>query len=140
MGLFDRFKKRVNEVAEQTDADALSAAEDSPEAKAALAAAKEHASRPEPVPTTPLPAEPAPTAPSEDDWEDLDEAEPIVEAASEEWDEWDDEEEVELPRELSRRERKIVEKAKKADTKRERLHQKEMKKRGAVAVARPEGS
>ncbi len=140
MGLFDRFKKRVNEVAEQTDADALSAAEDSPEAKAALAAAEEHSTRPEPAPTDPLPVELAPPPSSEDEWEDLDEVEPSKETTSDEWDEWDDEEEVELPRERSRRERKMAEKTKKAEIKRERLHQKEMKKRGAVAVARPDGS
>ena len=33
MGLFDRFRKRVHEVAEQTDADALSADEGSEEAQ-----------------------------------------------------------------------------------------------------------
>ena len=36
MGLFDRFRKRVHEVAEQTDTDALSADEGSEEARAAL--------------------------------------------------------------------------------------------------------
>ena len=35
MGLFDRFRKRVHEVAEQTDAEALSADEGSEEARAA---------------------------------------------------------------------------------------------------------
>ena len=36
MGLFDRFKKRVKEVAEEIDSDALTAQEDSVEGKAAL--------------------------------------------------------------------------------------------------------
>ena len=36
MGLFDRFKKRVQEVAEEVDSDALTADADSQEGKAAI--------------------------------------------------------------------------------------------------------
>lgn len=139
MGLFDRFKKRVNEVAEQTDADALSAEADSDEAQAAIAAADHHASS---VPTS----TPAPSAPVEveqpptDEWEDLDALDPVEPVQTGEWDDLDDEDDIELPRELSRRERKLIEKVKKAEGKRERQQKKEMKKRGAVEVARPKGS
>ncbi|DAC20764.1 MAG TPA: adenylyl-sulfate kinase, partial [Candidatus Poseidoniales archaeon] len=137
MGLFDRFRKRVHEVAEQTDADALSADEGSEEAQAALVAAGQqpqspsHASVQEP---------PSPLGEAEEEWEDLDALDPVETTPDDDWDEWDDEEEIELPRETSRRERKLAEKAKKADAKREKQLKKEMKKRGAVEVARPEGS
>ena len=40
MGLFDRFKKRVKEVAEDVDSDALTAMEDSEEGAAALESSK----------------------------------------------------------------------------------------------------
>ena len=137
MGLFDRFRKRVHEVAEQTDADALSADEGSEEAQAALVAAGQqshspsHASVQEPS---------SPPGEAVEEWEDLDALDPVETTPDDDWDEWDDEEEIELPRELSRRERKLAEKAKKADAKREKQLKKEMKKRGAVEVARPEGS
>ena len=134
MGLFDRFRKRVHEVAEQTDADALSADEGSEEAQAALIAAGQQPQSPSPTPAQ------QPTTPEEEEWEDLDALDPVETTPSDDWDDWDDEEEIELPRELSRRERKLAEKAKKADAKRERQLKKEMKKRGAVEVARPEGS
>lgn len=134
MGLFDRFRKRVHEVAEQTDADALSADEGSEEAQAALIAAGQQLQSPSPTPAQ------QPTTPEEEEWEDLDALDPVETTPSDDWDDWDDEEEIELPRELSRRERKLAEKAKKADAKREKQLKKEMKKRGAVEVARPEGS
>jgi len=136
MGLFDRFKKRVTEVAEQTDADALSAEADSAEAKAALASAQPHSQ--EPLHSNAPAQEATPVA--EEEWEDLDEPSPSPEAQGDEWDDWDDEEDVTLPSQLSRRERKLLEKAKKAELKRERQQKKELKKRGAVEVARPEGS
>lgn len=66
MGLFDRFRKRVHEVAEQTDADALSADEGSEEALAALASAEQ----PSTEPTTPIQPQPTPEmAPSEEEWD-----------------------------------------------------------------------
>ena len=136
MGLFDRFRKRVNEVAEQTDADALSADANTAEAQAALAAAEQMAAR-APPPRQPV-FEPQPQA--EDEWEDLEEDEPTNPSASDDWDDWEEEEIIELPRHLSRRERKLLDKAKKAEDKRERQQKKELKKRGAVEVARPQGS
>ena len=137
MGLFDRFRKRVHEVAEQTDADALSADEGSEEAQAALVAAGQQPQSPS---HTPVQEPPSPQGEAEEEWEDLDALDPVETTPDDDWDEWDDEEEIELPREPSRRERKLAEKAKKADAKREKQLKKEMKKRGAVEVARPEGS
>ena len=137
MGLFDRFRKRVHEVAEQTDADALSADEGSEEAQAALVAAGQQPQSPS---HAPVQEPPSPLGEAEEEWEDLDALDPVETTPTGDWDEWDDEEEIELPRELSRRERKLAEKAKKADAKREKQLKKEMKKRGAVEVARPEGS
>ena len=137
MGLFDRFRKRVHEVAEQTDADALSADEGSEEAQAALVAAGQQPQSPS---HTPVQEPPSPPGEAEEEWEDLDALDPVETTPDDDWDEWDDEEEIELPREPSRRERKLAEKAKKADAKREKQLKKEMKKRGAVEVARPEGS
>jgi fused signal recognition particle receptor len=137
MGLFDRFRKRVNEVADQTDADALSADANSEEARAAIAAAENHSTKQAPTPQPFV----EPDAPEpEEEWEDLDEIDDAETIQTDDWDDLDEEEEIELPRQLSRRERKVLEKAKKADHKRVRLQKKELKKRGAVEVARPKGS
>ena len=67
MGLFDRFRKRVTEVAEQTDADALSADAESAEAQAALAQAQSHLETTPQIHSTVVeqPSEP------EEEWEDL---------------------------------------------------------------------
>lgn len=137
MGLFDRFRKRVNEVADQTDADALSADANSEEARAAIAAAENLSTKQAPISQPSVEAD-APEP--EEEWEDLDEIEATEAAQTDDWDDLDEEEEIELPRQLSRRERKVLEKAKKADDKRVRLQKKELKKRGAVEVARPKGS
>ena len=76
MGLFDRFKKRVKEVAEEVDSDALTAMEDSEEGVAALESSKH----------------------IEEDWEDnaseIEEErfeEPTAESLDDDWDDWDDE-------------------------------------------------
>ena len=120
MGLFDRFKKRVKEVAEEVDSEALTAAEDSAEGKLALKT----------------------SAVDEDEWEDADTEEldqtlpPIEEEKFEDddWDDWDDEEDdIELPVQLTKRERKRLEKL-------EKKRQKELKRRKATLVAKPKGS
>ena len=79
MGLFDRFKKRVKEVAEEVDSDALTAMEDSEEGVAALESSKH----------------------VEEDWEDdvpeIEEErfeEPVVESSDDDWDDWDDEDDT----------------------------------------------
>ena len=121
MGLFDRFRKRVGEVADETDGDALSVDADSEEAKAYL-------------------SQKAP--PEEEEWDDVDE--PVVESTvaetdDDDWDTWDDDEPL-APVALSKKERKLLERQEKERRKREEKAKKAMKKRGAVDVARPKGS
>jgi len=121
MGLFDRFKKRVNDVVNDTDADALSAEADSAEGRAALEA----------VPQV------------DDDWDDLDALdEPVLPATNDsedEWDDWDDDEPV-VTQALTRKERKLLERQKRDQKKAEQQAMKAMKKRGGVEQARPKGS
>ncbi|MGB1766021.1 MAG: hypothetical protein ACPHJE_01430, partial [Poseidonia sp.] len=80
MGLFDRFRKRVHEVAEETDGDALSVEATSQEAQALL-------NQQDPAPQ--------PSQPIEEEWDDVD-AEPVQSAPVEQddddddWDTWDD--------------------------------------------------
>ena len=126
MGLFDRFRKRVHEVAEEADGDALSVEATSDEAQALL--------------------EQPPEQPSDsiqdDDWDDVDEGPPqtaSVEDDDDDWDTWDDDEPV-APVSLTKRERKLLERQEKERRKREEKVKKAMKKRGAVDVARPQGS
>ena len=124
MGLFDRFRKRIHEVADETDGEALSVEADSEEAKAYLDS-KEQASSPS------------------EDWEDLDTeggsfqpADPGPNESDDEWDTWDDDEPT-VPLQLPKKERKRLERE---ERDRERKTAKAMKKRGAVEVSRPEGS
>ena len=118
MGLFDRFKKRVQEVAEEVDSEALTADVDSQEGKAAIEVSKH----------------------IEEDWEEdieeeIIEEEPQAEASDDDWDDWDDEEEdeIQLPTAISKKERKRLEKL-------EKQRQKELKRRKATVVAKPKGS
>ena len=118
MGLFDRFKKRVQEVAEEVDSNALTADADSQEGKAAIEVSKH----------------------IEEDWDEDIEDEPIVEEpqvepVDDDWDDWDDEEEddIQLPVVMSKKERKRLEKL-------EKQRQKELKRRKATTVAKPKGS
>ena len=74
MGLFDRFRKRITEVADEADDDALSVAEDSQEAKELLAVQEKDA----------LPNE-------DEEWDDVDEPlpepeQPPVSTEEEDWD------------------------------------------------------
>ena len=97
MGLFDRFRKRVHEVAEETDDAALSVEEASEEAQAVLN---------------------QPAAPEEDDWDDVDEepAQPMVQETDtdddDDWDTWDDDEPM-APVVLTKKERKFLERQQK---------------------------
>ena len=129
MGLFDRFRKRVHEVAEETDGDALSVEATSQEAQALL-------NQQDPAPQ--------PSQPIEEEWDDVD-AEPVQSAPVEQddedddWDTWDDDEPI-APVQLSKKERKLLERQEKDRRRQEEKAKKAMKKRGAVAVARPKGS
>jgi fused signal recognition particle receptor len=117
MGLFDRFKKRVKEVAEEVDSDALTAVEDSEEGIAAIETSHH----------------------IEEDWEQEDPEEDLGESISSEtpdddWDDWDDEEDdIELPVVVSKKERKRLEKL-------EKQRVKELKRRKATMIAKPKGS
>ena len=134
MGLFDRFRK----VAEVTDADALSADEQSEEAQKALQDAQQ------PAPSTPQIEEVEEEISDDDDWDDIDEFEEETSQQSDseddDWDDFDEEEEIALPVELTRAQKKLLERQKKDAQKAEKMRQKELKKRGAVEQARPKGS
>ena len=132
MGLFDRFRKRVNEVVEETDTEAISAEENTSEAIEALGNQQS-----------------VDAIENEEDWDDIEEIEePELQQSSEEkstdddWDDWEefDDDEPIIPQQLSRKERKRQQKEKKAQIKAAKAHKKAMKKRGAVEVARPKGS
>jgi fused signal recognition particle receptor len=131
MGLFDRFRK----VAEVTDTEALSAEAESAEAQQALQNAQQQIQ-----PTQPEPVAEVITQ-QEDDWDDLDQ-EVVSETADEDddWDDFDDEEDIALPVELTKVQRKLLEREKKIAEKAEKARQKEIKKRGGVEQARPQGS
>ncbi len=89
MGLFNRFRRRVKETVDASDAEGMLADEGSEEAEAALR--EREAVHTQPTPTPPAEAPP----PSEDDWEDPeDDEEP---AADDGWDEPEDD--WELPEE-----------------------------------------
>lgn len=104
MGLFDIFRKRVEEVTKNTDEDEISAPEDSEEARSALEEAAEIESQTE-------------TNIDEDDWDDLDDLESFVntpksdadEDESEDWDDLDDDAPPLSPT-LSKKDRKRLEK------------------------------
>ena len=127
MGLFDRFRKRITEVADEADDDALSVAEDSQEAKELLAVQEKDAS------------------PNEaEDWDDVDEPlpepeQPPVSTEEEDWDSWDDDEPI-APVVLSKKERKLLERQERDRKRQLDKAKKAMKKRGAVEIARPQGS
>ena len=117
MGLFDRFKKRVKEVAEEVDSEALTAVEDSEEGIAAIETSRY----------------------IEEDWEEetfeeeFEEPTPS-ESQDDDWDDWDDEEDdIELPVVVSKKERKRLEKL-------EKQRAKELKRRKATTIAKPKGS
>ena len=117
MGLFDRFKKRVKEVAEEVDSEALTAVEDSEEGIAAIETSRYIEEDWEEETFEEEFEEPTPSESQDDDWED-----------------WDDEEDdIELPVVVSKKERKRLEKL-------EKQRIKELKRRKATTIAKPKGS
>ena len=141
MGFFDRFRKRVKEVADDTDIDSLTVDEESEEAQEAIA--KRQQIKEEQEAQSEAPQVEATTS-TDDDWEDVEEIEEI-EAISEtleeedEWDDWDDEPILEpISPSLDKKQRKRLEKeAKEAIKERQRL-----KKEGydIDQEVRPDGS
>ena len=139
MGLFDRFKKRLSEVVDEVDTDAISAEGGSNEALDAI-----EQSKPKPLAEeTPTIQEPEDTSsiPDDQDWEILDD-ETDANASVDEDDDWEDfdDEEYFIPRQLSRKEKKRQQKEQKRIEKAKKAYEKSMKKRGASEVARPKGS
>jgi len=120
MGFFDRFKKRVKEVADETDLDALTAEEGSQEAEEAMAFTA--------------------TTSVEEEWDDIAEIEEPDEepTTDEEWDDWDDEPEPQPSTILSKKERKLLER----ERKRKEKEKKQLAKKGfdVDQVTRPDGS
>ena len=139
MGLFDRFKKRLSEVVDEVDTDAISAEGGSNEALDVLEQSK---STPLTEAAPPIP-EPEDTNPitDEDDWEILDDEVDANAAVDEDddWEDFDDDEDL-IPRQLSRKEKKRQQKEQKRIEKAKKSYEKSMKKRGASEVARPKGS
>ena len=141
MGFFDRFRKRVKEVADDTDIDSLTVDEESEEAQEAIA--KRQQIKEEQEAQSEAPQVEATTS-TDDDWEDVEDIEEI-EAISEtleeedEWDDWDDEPILEpISPSLDKKQRKRLEKeAKEAIKERQRL-----KKEGydIDQEVRPDGS
>ncbi len=120
MGLFDRFKKRLQEAVDDTDIDALSAPLDSKEAKAGKSTQEEVV---------------------EEEWDDIEEIQEVTPVEEDEWDEWDDElNETPHPVGLSKKERKRIESTKKSEEKQSKKTAKEEKKRGLKEVGRVKGS
>ena len=118
MGFFDRFRKRVQEVADETDFDELTAEEGTEE---------------------------APMPPSsdvvEDEWDEPNEIEPttpVIPSDDDDWDDWDDEPEPLPSTTISKKERKQLEREKK----RKQKEKEKLAKKGfdVEQVTRPDGS
>ena len=123
MGFFDRFKKRVKEVVDETDLDELTAEEGTQEAEEAVSVTTE------------------PTSQAEEEWDDIVEIEAPVEAqpsTDDDWDEWDDEPEPLPAATISKKERKLLEREKKRKAK----EKQKLAKKGydVDQVTRPDGS
>jgi fused signal recognition particle receptor len=139
MGLFDRFKKRLSEVVDDVDTDAISAEGDSNEALGVLEQIKPTTNLEQPTSTKETEASKPIT--DEDDWEILDDeiVADSVKGQDDDWEDFDEDEEL-IPRQLSRKEKKRQQKEQKRFEKTKKAYEKSMKKRGASEVARPKGS
>ena len=121
MGLFDKFRKKINSAVETVDTDSLTEGE-------------------EPLEQPPSSVDQTPQV--EEEWEEFDEDEELVlKNQDDEWEEWEDEEvEYTLPTKLSRKEKRAIDKATKKAASIERAKKKEMKRRGAKEISRLDGS
>ena len=121
MGFFDRFRKRVKEVVDETDLDALTAEEGSEEAEQII------------TETTPLTVE----EPNEITAIEAPIEQPIS-SREDDWDDWDDEPEPVPAATLSKKERKQLEREKKRKDKKKQ----QLAKKGydVDQVTRPDGS
>ena len=120
MGLFDRFKKRLQKAVDDTDITALSTPSDSKEAKVEKSTQEELI---------------------EEEWDDIEKIQEVAPVEEEEWEEWDDElSEAPIPFGLSKKERKRIESTRKSEEKQAKKTAKEAKKRGLKEVGRVKGS
>ncbi len=141
MGLFDRFKRRVKEVAEEVDTDSLTVGEDSEEAQEIISSRQQIKDFDDSVDKPELDNQASKSITTdEDDWEVLDEGEKAQPPTSDDdWEDFDDEDEY-IPQQLSRKEKKRLQREQKQLEKAKKAYEKSMKKRGATEVARPAGS
>ena len=128
MGLFDKFRKKVQKAASEVNSDEISAEEDSEEAKKAMDLRDSSDSKPDTI--------------DEPEWEEFDDDVDLElpKQNDDEWDEWDEEEDYVLPTKLSRKEKKILAAAAKKDLAKKKAAEKELKKRGGKEVAKLAGS
>ena len=130
MGLFDRFRSRVRDAADQIDVEQMLASEDTEEAQQAIKKASVVHSVEE----------------SEEDWDEEEvEYAPVEQPEPQDgdWDDWDEDEQqpATVPsRLMTKKEQKILARMQKEQLKAEKKKQKTLKKRGAVEVSRPRGS
>lgn len=142
MGLFDKFRSRVREVATELNEDDMLAEEESKEGQEALQTAIDHASK---VPEANEAAEDEPTDDEvegdDEDWDDIDDA--PQPSNDDDWDDWDEEDELPqqpTPAVLTKKEQKMLSKHQKEQKKIAKQREKELRKRQATEVARPKGS
>jgi len=124
MGFFDKFRKKVRDVVDETDLTELSAEENTPEALEVQKSIK--------------PPE------IEEEWDDVDAVAEEIESKQiedDDWeDDWDEDEEITLPRKLTRKEKRLINKKRKEEERKKKIHSKEMKRRGAKELRRLAGS
>ena len=125
MGLFDKFRKKVQDAASEADTDSLSVEAGTKEALEAINQHQEiEIAQPE-------------------EWEELDESEELVlpTQADDDWEEWEEDDDYfVLPTKLSRKEKKILAKQSKREATQRKTHEKELKKRGGKEVSRLSGA
>jgi fused signal recognition particle receptor len=129
MGLFDKFRKKVQHAASEVDTDALSAEEGSEEATEAIG-------QQQPIDPPAIPV-------SEDEWEEIDDSEKLElpsQEKEEEWEDWNEEDDYSLPTKPTRKEKKVLAKQAKRENIQRKANTKELKKRGGMDVDRLAGS
>ena len=140
MGLFDRFKRRVKEVADEVDTESLTVNEDSNEAKELIAAQQENIQTEIVQPEVSISTNES-IVTDDDDWEVFDD-DPVSDTTSEDSDDdWEvlDEDDDYIPSNFHARKKALAARAE-ASEKAKKAYEKSMKKRGATEVARPAGS
>ncbi|MBT7244417.1 MAG: signal recognition particle-docking protein FtsY [Euryarchaeota archaeon] len=139
MGLFDKFRKKVQVAASEADTESLSAEAGSDEAIEAISQHQE-------IPNLSNIKSPSNTnelsVVDEEEWEEFDEEEELElpSANDDEWEEFDDEEDYSLPTKLTRKEKKILAKNTKREKAKKKVDAKQRKKRGGKEVERLAGS